>query len=179
MSQTPIQPLKPQSVQFFVNDQPVQCSADDSDMNLIDFLHQRQNLTGTKFGCGAGVCRACTVATRNQPSAPLEKTLACSTPVSFMQGMRVYTVESLGSEEQLAPLQQAFLENFAFQCGYCAPGFLMAATAMLDHMQNHAVSKAGLDDLIMNWVGGNICRCTGYVRYLDAIRQVALPLTKG
>lgn len=167
------------TVQFFINDQAVQCSADDSDMNLIDFLHERQNLTGTKFGCGAAVCRACTVATRNQPDAPLEKTLACSTPVSFMQDMHVYTVESLGTEQQLAPLQKAFLENFAFQCGYCTPGFLMAATTMLDHMKNNAVSKAGLDDFILSWVGDNICRCTGYVRYLEAIKQVALPLARG
>ena len=168
-----------QPVQFYINDKPVQCSPDDSDMSLVDYLHERQNLTGTKFCCGVGVCRACTVATRNSPDAPLEKTLACSTPVSFMQDMRVYTVEGIGTEDHLAPLQKAFLENFAFQCGYCTPGFLMAATTMLDHMKNHAVSAANLDEFILNWVGGNICRCTGYVRYLEAIRQVATPLTRG
>lgn len=168
-----------QAVNFFVNDKAVQCPADESDMSLLDFLHERQHLTGTKFGCGAGVCRACTVATRNKEGAPLEKTLACSTPVSFMHGMRVYTVESLGNEQQLAPLQQAFLDHFSFQCGYCTPGFLMAASTMLDHMKHHAVKKDELDAFIMNWVGGNICRCTGYVRYLEAIRQVALPLTRG
>lgn len=167
------------STTFYVNDQKVECSADENDMSLLDFLHERQNLSGTKFGCGAGVCRACTVATRNQEGAPLEKTLACSTPVNFMQGMRVYTVESLGSEEKLAPLQEAFLDNFAFQCGYCTPGFLMAATSMLDHMKHHVVKAAELDAFIQNWVGGNICRCTGYVRYLEAIRKVAAPLTRG
>lgn len=166
-------------VQFFVNDRAVECSADDSDMDLIDFLHQRQGLTGTKFGCGVGVCRACTVALRNRPGAPLEKTLACSTPVNFLQGMHVYTVESLGTEQQPAALQQAFLENFSFQCGYCTPGFLMAATAMLDHMQRHAVHQHNLDEFILNWVGGNICRCTGYVRYLEAIRQVAIEHARG
>ncbi|MEN9866815.1 MAG: hypothetical protein RL748_2405 [Pseudomonadota bacterium] len=168
-----------QAITFFVNDKKVECRAEESDMSLLDFLHERLDKTGTKFGCGIGECRACTVATRNRPGAVLEKTLACSTPVSFMQDMHVYTVEGLGNEQQLAPLQQAFLENFSFQCGYCAPGFLMAATTMLDHMKQTPVSKAGLDDFIMNWVGGNICRCTGYVRYLEAIRQVALPLTKG
>lgn len=167
------------STTFFVNDQPVECSETESDMSLLDFLHERQNLSGTKFGCGAGVCRACTVATRNKEGAPLEKTLACSTPVNFMQGMRVYTVESLGTEQQLAPLQEAFLDNFAFQCGYCTPGFLMAATTMLDHMKHQAVTAAELDAFIQNWVGGNICRCTGYVRYLEAIRKVAAPLTRG
>lgn len=167
-----------QPVHFFVNGKAVECAPDDADMNLIDYLHERQNLAGTKFGCGAGVCRACTVATRNKDGAPLEKTLACSTPVSFMQGMQVFTVESLGTEQQLAPLQQAFLEHFSFQCGYCTPGFLMAATTMLDHMKHNAVKESDLDQFILSWVGGNICRCTGYVRYLDAIRQVALPLTR-
>jgi aerobic-type carbon monoxide dehydrogenase small subunit (CoxS/CutS family) len=168
-----------QSVQFYINDKAVEASAGDSDMALVDFLHERQNLTGTKFCCGVGVCRACTVATRNESTALLEKTLSCSTPVSFMQGMRVYTVESLGTEEALAPLQQAFLENFSFQCGYCAPGFLMVATAMLSHLKDNPIDHAQLDETINTWVGGNLCRCTGYVRYLEAIRKVALPYTRG
>lgn len=167
-----------QPVQFHINDKAVEASAGDSDMALVDFLHERQNLTGTKFCCGVGVCRACTVAIRSAKGALLEKTLACSTPVSFLQGMRVYTVESLGSEHALAPLQQAFLENFSFQCGYCAPGFLMAATAMLSHLKNTPVSAGQLDEFINTWVGGNLCRCTGYVRYLEAIRKVALPYTR-
>ena len=165
-------------VQFFINDKAVQASAEDSDMTLVDFLHERQNLTGTKFCCGIGVCRACTVATRNEQSTVLEKTLAFSTPVSFLEGQRIYTVESLGSEEILSPLQQAFLDHFSFQCGYCAPGFLMAATAMLSHLKVTPVSAAELDEVIETWVGGNLCRCTGYVRYLEAIRKVALPLTQ-
>lgn len=167
-----------QPVQFHINDKAVEASAGDSDMALVDFLHERQNLTGTKFCCGVGVCRACTVAIRSAKGALLEKTLACSTPVSFLQDMRVYTVESLGSEHALAPLQQAFLENFSFQCGYCAPGFLMAATAMLSHLKNTPVSAGQLDEFINTWVGGNLCRCTGYVRYLEAIRKVALPYTR-
>jgi aerobic-type carbon monoxide dehydrogenase small subunit (CoxS/CutS family) len=166
-----------QAVRFYINDKAVQAGPDDSDMALIDFLHERHNLTGTKFCCGIGVCRACTVATRNEEGALLEKTLACSTPVSFLQGMRIYTVESLGSQDDLAPLQQAFLENFSFQCGYCAPGFLMAATAMLSHLKDNPVSTDQLDEMINTWVGGNLCRCTGYVRYLEAIRKVALPYT--
>jgi len=166
------------SVQFYINDKAVQANADDSDMSLVDFLHERQNLTGTKFCCGIGVCRACTVATRNESTALLEKTLACSTPVSFLQDMRIYTVESLGNQEDLAPLQQAFLENFSFQCGYCAPGFLMAATAMLSHLKVSPVGADQLDEVINTWVGGNLCRCTGYVRYMEAIRAVALPYTR-
>jgi aerobic-type carbon monoxide dehydrogenase small subunit (CoxS/CutS family) len=166
------------SVQFFINDVAVQATADDSDMALVDYLHERKNLTGTKLCCGIGVCRACTVATRNQPGAPLEKMLACSTPVSFLQDMRIYTVEGLGNENALAPLQQAFLDNFSFQCGYCAPGFLMAATVLIDRLKATPVSASQLDEMMDNWVGDNLCRCTGYVRYKAAIRQVALTYTK-
>lgn len=167
-------------VQFYINDKPVKATAQDSDMSLVDFLHERQDLTATKFCCGIGVCRACTVATRNYPGAPLEKTLACSTPVSFLDGVRVYTVEGLSScSETLSPLQQAFLDAFSFQCGYCTSGFLMAATAMIDHIKAHQISAEELDYTIYTWVGGNICRCTGYVRYMDAIRKVALPYTRG
>lgn len=167
------------SIPFKINDKAVQADIEDADMPLVDFLHERQNLTGTKFCCGIGVCRACTVATRNSDGALLEKTLACSTPVSAMRNMTVYTVESLGSEQALAPLQQAFLEHFSFQCGYCAPGFLMAATAMLSHLKSAPVEVSELDQVIETWVGGNLCRCTGYVRYMEAIREVALPYTRG
>jgi aerobic-type carbon monoxide dehydrogenase small subunit (CoxS/CutS family) len=165
-------------VHFYINDVAVQATADDSDMVLLDFLHERQNLTGTKLCCGIGVCRACTVATRKQTGAPLEIALACSTPVSGLQDMRIYTVEGLATKDELAPLQQAFLENFSFQCGYCAPGFLMAATVMIDHLKTIPTSANDLDKMMATWVGENLCRCTGYVRYKDAIRQVALGYTR-
>ena len=165
-------------IRFRINDKAVQADAADADMALVDFLHERQDLTGTKFCCGIGVCRACTVATREGEGGVLEKTLSCSTPVSAVENMSVYTVESLGSEQALAPLQQAFLENFSFQCGYCAPGFLMAATAMLSHLKHAPVPVSHLDAVIGTWVGGNLCRCTGYVRYMEAIRKVALPYTR-
>ncbi|CAE6692116.1 (2Fe-2S)-binding protein [Paraburkholderia nemoris] len=165
-------------IRMVINGQAVDAQPADGDMNLIDFLHERRDLTGTKLCCGIGVCRACTVGTRNLPDAPMEKTLACSTPVSAMQGMHVYTVEGLTKDGKLSPLQQSFLESFAFQCGYCAPGFLMAATAMLDHLQSHPVDAMQLDETIETWVGGNICRCTGYVKYIEAIRKIAAPYTR-
>ena len=93
-----------QPIRFDINDKPVQADAGDADMALIDFLHERQDLTGTKFCCGIGVCRACTVATRGGGDEVLEKTLSCSTPVSAVENMSIYTVESLGSEQALAPL---------------------------------------------------------------------------
>jgi aerobic-type carbon monoxide dehydrogenase small subunit (CoxS/CutS family) len=165
-------------IRMYINGQAVEAQPGDSDMNLIDFLHERRNLTGTKLCCGIGVCRACTVGTRNLPDALMEKTLACSTPVSAMQGMRIYTVEGLMLDGKLSALQQSFLESFAFQCGYCAPGFLMASTAMLDHLRSNPVDTTQLDETIETWVGGNLCRCTGYVKYIEAIRKVAAPYTR-
>jgi aerobic-type carbon monoxide dehydrogenase small subunit (CoxS/CutS family) len=167
-----------QPITFYINDNVVQASDMDSDMSLVDFLHERQNLTGTKICYGIGVCRACTVASRKKESAQLEITLACVTPVSSLQDVRIYTVESLGSETALAPLQKAFLENFSFQCGYCAPGFLMAATAMFSNLKDKPIDEGQLDEIMTAWLGENLCRCTGYVRYMEAIRQVALSVKK-
>jgi aerobic-type carbon monoxide dehydrogenase small subunit (CoxS/CutS family) len=166
------------TIRLYINGEAVDAQPGDADMNLIDFLHERHDLTGTKLCCGIGVCRACTVGMRNLPDAPMEKTLACSTPVSAVQNMHVYTVEGLMQDGKLSPLQQSFLESFAFQCGYCAPGFLMAATAMLDHLRANPVDVAQLDDTIESWVGGNLCRCTGYVKYIEAIRKIAVPYTR-
>lgn len=165
-------------IRFFVNDNAVEVEADNSDMSLVDYLHEYQNLTGTKFSCGIGVCRACTVIIKNEQDDALETTLSCSVQLSDLESKKIYTVESIGSENDLAPLQKAFLEHFSFQCGYCAPGFLMAATAMLDHIKRTSIEESQLDDLIDEWVGSNLCRCTGYVRYINAIKEVALNTIK-
>lgn len=164
-------------VRFYVNDQLHQVNPDDEDLPLIDYLHEELGLTGTKFCCGTGVCRACTVGVRNKKDAVMEKTLSCSIPLSAVNGQRIYTIESLGTAENLSKLQQAFLEHFAFQCGYCTSGFLMAATALLEHLKVQPTStEQQLDNLIQQWVGDNICRCTGYVRYIEAIKAVATEL---
>jgi aerobic-type carbon monoxide dehydrogenase small subunit (CoxS/CutS family) len=166
-------------VKIHVNGQPVMVAAADTDMSLAEFLHERLDLTGTKVCCGIGVCRACTVGARSRPDALMEKTLACTTPVSAIADQHIYTVESLAQGTRLSPLQQSFLESFAFQCGYCTPGFLMAATAMLDHLKAYRIGADQLEATIQTWVGGNLCRCTGYVKYLEAIRKVALAQIRG
>jgi aerobic-type carbon monoxide dehydrogenase small subunit (CoxS/CutS family) len=162
-----------------VNGQRVTVPAADADMSLADFLHERLDLTGTKVCCGIGVCRACTVGIRSRSEALMEKTLACVTPLSAVANQYVYTVESLADGTKLSALQQTFLESFAFQCGYCTPGFLMAATAMLDHLKAYPMSDDQLDAAIDTWVGGNLCRCTGYVKYREAIRKAARQQMKG
>ncbi len=115
--------------------------------------------------------------TSNTKEGVKNKTLACSTPVSFMDNMHVYTVESLSANGKPNDLQQAFLKHFSFQCGYCTSGFLMSTTVLIERLKQSPVSQKNLDEMIHQYVGDNICRCTGYVRYLEAIRDIAKPYT--
>jgi len=161
-----------------VNRIPVNVEPDDADMTLLEFLNERLDLTGTKFCCGIGVCRACTVGVRTVVNPQtgalslLEKTLACSTQVAAVSGTYIETVEGLAGVESLSALQTSFLHHFAFQCGYCTPGFLMAATAMLEHLPPGPLNDKEIDALIDTWVGDHLCRCTGYVQYREAIAEV-------
>ena len=149
------------------------------DTLLIDFLSEELGLTGTKFGCGIGVCRACTVLVHRGHLEPAGAApvpiLSCSTPVSRVNGQTLITVEGLAnSSGSLTPMQQAFLDEFAFQCGYCTPGFLMAAHAMMERLRIAPIPASQVDKVIFENCGQHICRCTGYVRYLQAIRRVVL-----
>ena len=145
------------------------------DTLLIDFLNEELGLTGTKFCCGIGVCKACTVLVRREPGAAPVPIPSCLTPVSRVNGQTLITVEGLAnSSGPLTPLQQAFLDEFAFQCGYCTPGFLMAAHAMIERLRIAPIPASQVDKVIFENCGQHICRCTGYVRYLQAIRKVVL-----
>lgn len=171
--------MNTETIKLHVNGDLHEVNKDHSDMLLIEYLHEVLELTGTKFCCGIGQCKACTVLTKNAPTASSQKQLACATPVNFLKDMHIYTVESLGTESNLNSLQQAFLKHFSFQCGYCTPGFLMTATALLERLEQTPCPIEQLDTLILDSIGDNICRCTGYVRYVEAIREVALELLVG
>jgi aerobic-type carbon monoxide dehydrogenase small subunit (CoxS/CutS family) len=146
-----------------------------SDMLLIDFLHEELNLTGSKFCCGIGVCRACTVVSNRTKDQPCLPVLSCITPLSEVNHGDLTTVEGLMDERgELNPIQQTFLDRFSFQCGYCAPGFLMATFALMQNLKGSPVSSAQLDEVISDNCGSHLCRCTGYVRYQEAIRTVVL-----
>jgi aerobic-type carbon monoxide dehydrogenase small subunit (CoxS/CutS family) len=146
-----------------------------SDMLLVDFLTEELNLTGSKFCCGIGVCRACTVVINGTIEQPCQPILSCITPVAQVNGESLTTVEGLMDDSgELAPLQQAFLDRFAFQCGYCTPGFLMATFALIQSLSVNPTSSAKLDEVILENCGSHICRCTGYVRYREAIRDILL-----
>ena len=141
------------------------------DLVLLDLLHDELGLTGTKFGCGIGICRACTVAIRHRAGASLTEGRACLLSVSMLDGCEVTTVEGLAPAGSISRLQRAFLEAFAFQCGYCTPGFLMAAFVLIDKLKRSPVPLANLEFEIERAVGDHLCRCTGYRRYHRAIRD--------
>ena len=128
---------------------------------LLEVLREDMRLTGTKHGCELGECGTCTVLIDGKP------TLSClSLPVQ-LQGHAITTVEGLASGAELHPLQQAFAELGAAQCGYCTPGILLAAKSLLD--ENPAPSR----DAIREALAGNLCRCTGYTKILDAVELAA------
>ncbi|WP_406699709.1 (2Fe-2S)-binding protein [Singulisphaera sp. Ch08] len=145
-----------------------------ADELLIDFLHEECELTGTKFSCGVGACGSCKVAVQVTKDAPMVPVLACYARLKSVVGMYVTTVEGLEAQGNLHPLQKAFLEEHSFQCGYSTPGFLMAARILMNDLERSPVYRDRLDDVILEAIGGHICRCTGYLRYIKAIRRVIL-----
>lgn len=139
----------------------VEIEADD---RLIDVLRDRLLLTGTKQGCGDGECGACTVLLNGIPVN------SCLLPAMKVQGKTVTTIEGLAQGDALHPLQESFLEAGAVQCGFCTPGMVLSAKALLDHKKNPT------DDEIKLALSGNICRCTGYVQIIEAVKIAAAKL---
>lgn len=128
---------------------------------LADVLRERLGLTGLKVSCDVQVCGACTVLVDGLAVS------ACTYLAADADGRDVQTVEGLARDGELSPLQQAFIDAAAFQCGFCTPGMLMAATALLD--ENPAPTR----DEVVAGIGGNLCRCTGYVPIIEAILAAA------
>jgi carbon-monoxide dehydrogenase small subunit len=133
---------------------------------LADFLREDLRLTGTHVGCEHGVCGACTVLLDGAP------TRACLTFAAQADGGEVTTVEGLASGEALHPIQAAFKRHHALQCGFCTPGFLISALALL--RENPEPSEPQ----IREWLSGNLCRCTGYQFIVDAVQAAAAELRK-
>ena len=132
-----------------------------SDETLLSALRDRLGLTGTKYGCGEGQCGACTVLVDGKAAR------SCRTTVTEVTGRRIVTIEGLTRAGRLHPVQQAFLDQEAFQCGYCTPGMIVATSALLDGNPNPS------DEDIVGGLTGNICRCGTYPRILAAVRQAA------
>ena len=131
------------------------------DRPLLEVLREDLALTGTKYGCGEGQCRACTVLLDGKPVT------SCLTPVRLADGKKVTTIEGLAPEGKLHPVQQAFIAESAMQCGYCTPGMILRAVSLLE--SNRKPNKTQIDDAL----NGNLCRCCGYANIVAAVQRAA------
>jgi carbon-monoxide dehydrogenase small subunit len=149
-----------QPMRFTINDEIYE---DEIDVRrtLLEVLRENFGLTGTKKGCNEGECGTCTVLLDGKPVA------SCLVLAVEAQGKRIETVEGMAQGGELHPLQQAFLEHGAFQCGFCTPGVLMAAKGLLDENPNPSEVE------VRRAIAGNLCRCTGYNKYVEAILDTA------
>jgi len=148
------------SISFTLNGKSARVTVDDERM-LLWVLRYDLGLTGTKFGCGAALCGTCMVIVDQKP------VMSCATPVKDIAGKEVLTIEGLSKEGQLHPIQEAFLKHHAFQCGYCTPGMILNACALL--LKTPRPARAD----IIRHMENNLCRCGSHVRILDAIEEAA------
>jgi xanthine dehydrogenase YagT iron-sulfur-binding subunit len=133
----------------------------DSRVTLLDALRDELDLTGTKKGCDQGACGACTVLVDGK------RVLSCLTLAAQCEGREVNTIEGLAADGRLHRVQEAFIRHDGFQCGYCTPGQIMSAVALLQE------GRAGSDEEIREFMSGNLCRCGAYPNIVAAIREVA------
>ena len=147
-------------ITFTVNGQS-RAVTTDPQRPLLDVLREDLQLTGTKYGCGEGMCRACTVLINGKAAA------SCITPISDADKQTILTIEGLADGDKLHPVQQAFLEEGAFQCGYCSPGMILGTVALLNEIPSPS------DEDILTRMQRHLCRCCHYEKLLKAIRRAA------
>ena len=154
------------TVAFTLNGKPTRLTVDETRM-LLWVLRDDLGLTGTKFGCGAALCGACTVLVNN------EAVRSCATPMKDVDGKKVTTIEGLASDGKLHPLQEAFVTHLAFQCGFCTPGMILGAYAFLlkNPKPTHAQIIQHMDD--------HLCRCGAHVRIVAAVETAAASMKGG
>ena len=154
------------SVSFTLNGKPTNVNVDDERM-LLWVLRSDLGLTGTKFGCGESLCGACTVIVNN------EAVRSCSVPMKELEGKQVLTIEGLSEGGKLHPLQQAFIAHDGFQCGFCTPGMIVNAYALL------LKTPRPTQQQIIDGMEGNLCRCGAHVRIAAAIEEAGRNMTGG
>lgn len=147
-------------IRFVLNDRELDLDVR-PDRRVVDLLREDLQLTGTKEGCGAGECGACTVLIDG------EARLSCLMLAAQLDGRTVTTIEGLGRDDMLHPVQKAFVEHGAVQCGFCSPGMVLATVDLLE--QHPAPNR----QQIRQGLSGNLCRCTGYVKVVDAVEAAA------
>lgn len=159
-------PALPLEVTLHVNGKDKRLSIDPR-TTVLDALREHLKLTGSKKGCDHGQCGACTVLIDDR------RVLSCLTLALAAEGQEITTIEGLATDDRLHPMQQAFIDNDAFQCGYCTPGQIMSAVACVK--EGHANSEAD----IREYMSGNICRCAAYPNIVAAVKQAAPEIMKG
>lgn len=152
-------------IQFTLNEEKVKVVADPA-TPLVDLLRNHFQLTGTKIGCKKGDCGACTVIMDGK------SVNSCLIPIGKVEGKEIITIEGVSKDGKPDTIQQAFIDQGSVQCGYCIPGMVLSAKALLD------VNTSPTKDEIKTAIAGNICRCTGYVKIEAAIEQAASELRK-
>jgi aerobic-type carbon monoxide dehydrogenase small subunit (CoxS/CutS family) len=143
------------------------------DLTMNDFLREFLGMTGTKFGCGAAQCLSCVVIV-DLPDGTSHTNPTCVVSATSFHGKKIRTIEGHAENGQLTVLQKAFIEHFAFQCGYCTPGFLNEGQVLLERLARTPAARADLETMIAEALDGHLCRCTGYVKYHEAMRDVIL-----
>lgn len=143
------------------------------DLTMNDFLREVLGMTGTKFGCGAGQCLSCAVIVDSADGTSATKP-TCVLPATEFDKCQIRTVEGHARDGELTPLQKSFISHFAFQCGYCTPGFLNEGQVLLERLQREPIPRAELERTITEALDGHLCRCSGYVKYHQAVRDVVL-----
>ncbi len=143
------------------------------ELTMNDYLREYLGLTGTKFGCGAAQCLSCAVIVDN-PDGTSYTSPTCIVPAVRFNGKSIRTVEGHAKNGELSALQKAFVDHFAFQCGYCTAGFLNEGQVLLERLAKKPVARAELEKVIADALDGHLCRCTGYIKYHEAVRDVIL-----
>jgi len=155
-----------QSIKLYVNNEARELKVD-SNRTLLEVLRDDLGLTGTKYGCGDGECGACTVLVEGKPIC------SCLALAASFDGKKITTIEGLATNGNLHPVQQSFIDNGAIECGYCTPGMILTAKALLDENPNPSESE------IREYLRGNLCRCTGYVKIVEAVMDAARRINGG
>jgi carbon-monoxide dehydrogenase small subunit len=158
--------MQEQLVKFIVNEKTYEVQIEPR-MTLLDVLRDKLNLTGTKLSCGEGECGACTVLIEGKP------VLSCLTLAMTAKEKNITTIEGLSKGPNLHPIQRAFIDKGAIQCGYCTPGMVMSTKALLDRNNNPTRQE------VKEALAGNLCRCTGYVKIVDAVIDAAKRMREG
>ncbi len=147
------------------------------DLTMNDFLREHLGMTGTKFGCGAAQCLSCAIIIDNQDGTS-HTSPTCIVPAVHFDGLSIRTVEGHAKNGELSVLQLAFIDHFAFQCGYCTAGFLNESQVLLERLAKTPIARADVENTIAEALDGHLCRCTGYIKYHEAVRDVILSDSK-